>query len=171
MRELVTGRRAPIVHELTHMLLGYTRANGHWTEEGIASYMQDKYGEDNTFPTRKMPYAIMKVILEEQAMLPMTRVFEDRDRRGVFNYGDRWTRWLAYTQSSSFCTYLIETYGLKKFMMVYDQPYESQDFERAFGKTADKLVDDWLAAIRRLDRDLTVSRTMYRRFNDFAHRR
>jgi hypothetical protein len=41
----VAGRRSPIIHELTHMLAGYTWSHGHWTTEGFASYMQDKYGK------------------------------------------------------------------------------------------------------------------------------
>ena len=130
--------------------------------------MQDKHGEDRAFPTRKLPHAIMKVLLEEQAMLPMIQVMKDRDRRGVFGRGHRWDRWLAYTQSSSFCKYLIETYGFQKFMAVYDQTYEKQDFQGAFGKPVDRLIEEWLTMIRTLDRDLTISRRIYRRFSDFA---
>ena len=45
--------RAPVIHELTHVLAGYTASNGHWSQEGFASYMQDRYGRDITFPSRK----------------------------------------------------------------------------------------------------------------------
>jgi hypothetical protein len=43
--------RSPIIHELTHVVAGYTASNGHWTQEGFASYMQDEYGEDRA-PSR-----------------------------------------------------------------------------------------------------------------------
>ena len=164
----VAGRRAPIIHELIHMLVGYTRENGHWTQEGLASFMQDKHGEDRAFPTRKVPHALMKVILEEQEMLPMIQVMKDCDRIGPFGRGNRWERWLAYTQSSSFCKYLIDTHGLKKFMAVYDKPFEEQDFQDAFGKPAGRLIGDWLTMIRSLDRDMTRPRRIYRRFSNFA---
>ena len=75
---------------------------------------------------------------------------------------------LAYTQSSSFCNYLIETYGLKKFMALYDQAFEKQNFQGSFGKPVSGLIDDWLTMIRTLDRDLTISRRIYRRFSNFA---
>ena len=160
-------KRSPILHELTHMLAGYTRANGHWTQEGLASYMQDKYGEDKAFPTRNIPHALMKILMAENEILPMIRVMKDRDRTGVFGSSNRWERWIAYSQSSSFCKYLIETHGLKKFMAVYDKPFEKQNFQGAFGKPVESLVEDWLIMIRTVDRDLTASRNMYHRFNNF----
>lgn len=46
-------------------MAGYTASNGHWTQEGFASYMQDQYGEDHAFPTAKMADALVKVIAEE----------------------------------------------------------------------------------------------------------
>jgi len=160
-------RRSPIIHELTHMLAGYTRANGHWTQEGLASYMQDKHGEDKAFPTRKIPHALMKILMEENEMLPMIRVMKDRGRIGAFGSSNRWERWIAYSQSSSFCKYLIETHGLRKFMAVYDKPFEEQNFQGIFGKPVERLVEDWLIMIRTLDRDLTASRNIYRRFSNF----
>ena len=66
--------RAPIVHELTHVLAGYTAANGHWTQEGVASYMQDRYG----------------------SLLPMLDVMRDRTGNGTSDCGlDGSAGWLT----------------------------------------------------------------------------
>ena len=149
----VTEMRSPIIHELTHVLAGYTASNGHWTQEGFASYMQDQYGEDHAFPTAKMAHALVKVIAEEGALLPMALVMRDRNRQTYFGTRTPWERWLAYTQSTSLCRYLIERYGKELFVQLYDVPVELVDFERLYGKTGGMLVDEWLSYVRALPLD------------------
>jgi hypothetical protein len=145
--------RSPIIHELTHVVAGYTASNGHWTQEGFASYMQDEYGEDRAFPTGKMAHALVKVISEEATLLPMDYVMRDRNRQMYFGTRTPWERWLAYTQSTSLCRYLIERYGKERFVQLYDVPVERVDFERLYGKTAGMLVDEWLSHVRALPLD------------------
>ena len=142
--------RSPIIHELTHVVAGYTAANGHWTQEGFASYMQDEYGEDRAFPTAHMAHALVKVISEEATLLPMEYVMRDRNRQTYFGTRTPWERWLAYTQSTSLCRYLIERYGKERFLQLYDAPVELVDYERLYRKTAETLVDEWLSHVRAL---------------------
>jgi hypothetical protein len=149
----VKEMRSPIIHELTHVVAGYTASNGHWTQEGFASYMQDEYGEDRAFPTANMAHALVKVISEEATLLPMAYVMQDRNRRTYFGTRTPWERWLAYTQSTSLCRYLIERYGKERFGQVYDVPVERVDFERLYEKTAGMLVDEWLSHVRALPLD------------------
>jgi hypothetical protein len=59
-------------------------------------------------------------------------------------------RWTAYTQSTSFCAYLIETYGAVRFLQVYDVAVERADFAGAFGKPAHVLIEEWLAHVAAL---------------------
>jgi hypothetical protein len=157
----VHERRAPIVHELTHVLAGYTSANGHWTQEGFASYMQDQYGEDEAFPTQKMAHALVKVIRREGSFLPMLDVMRDRARGKYFGLGTPWERWLAYTQSTSLTSYLIETYGVEKFLKIYDQPVEAVDFAGVYGKSVDALIDDWSRFVTELPGDTSAARAVY----------
>lgn len=153
--------RSPIIHELTHVLAGYTASNGHWTPEGFASYMQDQYGEDSAFPTRKMAHALVKVIVEEGSLLPMLDVMRDRNRKMYFGLRTPWERWLAYTQSASLCLYLIERYGKERFLKLYDVPFELIDLERLYGKKAEGLVDEWLGDVRALPIDTAEARAFY----------
>jgi hypothetical protein len=153
--------RAPIVHELTHVLAGYTSANGHWTQEGFASYMQDRYGEDVAFPTQRMAHALVKVIREEGRFLPMLEVMRDRGRRTYFGLGTPSDRWLAYTQSTSLCRYLIETYGAERFFTLYDRPFEAMDFTAVYGKSAEGLIDEWLRFIADVPADLGPARRVF----------
>ena len=157
----VKDMRSPIVHELTHVLAGYTASNGHWTQEGFASYMQDRYGEDRAFPTRRMAHALVKVIVEERSLLPMRDVMRDRDRRTYFGLRAPWERWLAYTQSTSLCFHLIERYGAERFLKAYDVPFELIDFNGLYGKSADALVDEWLGEVGTVRGDTERARAVF----------
>lgn len=153
--------RAPIIHELTHILAGYTFANGHWTPEGLASYMQDRYGEDRAFPSRGISHALTKVIIEEDVFLPMTEVMADRRREGYFGKGSTWNRWLAYTQSTSLCQYLIERYGMERFLQIYDRPVEAMDFPRIYGKSGEALVREWKNFLMNYEKDTGKARRTF----------
>jgi hypothetical protein len=152
--------RAPIIHELTHVLAGYTAANGHWTQEGFASYMQDQYGEDEAFPTQRMAHALVKVLGEEGRTLPMLEVMRDRNRAKYFGLRTPWERWVAYTQSTSFSRYLIERYEPQRFLKLYDAPFEAIDFRGLYGQTAEALVNDWLSYVSQLPGDTTRARAI-----------
>jgi hypothetical protein len=154
--------RAPIIHELTHVLAGYNASNGHWTQEGFASYMQDRYGEDSAFPTQKMAHALVKVLGEEGSSIPMLEVMRDRNRTKYFGLQNPWARWVAYTQSTSFCSFLIERYGPEKFFKVYNAPFEAVDFKGVYGKTAEVLVDEWLSYVNELPSDTARARIIFR---------
>jgi len=162
--------RAPIIHELTHVLAGYTAANGHWTQEGFASYVQDQYGEDDAFPTHKVAHALVKVIRQEGSFLPMLEVMRDRSRRRYFGLQTPWERWLAYTQSTSFCRYLIERFGSEKFFGLYNVPFEAIDFMGLYGKTAEALVDDWLRFVTDLPTETATARTIFQNMRGFRGR-
>jgi len=164
----IESKRSPIVHELTHMLAGYTRANGHWTTEGFASHMQDRHGGDIAYPTRRMPYELMRVILDNNAALPMIEVMKDRRRETYFGKRNLWHRFLAYAQSSSFSTYLIDTYGIQKFIAIYNQAYEDQDFQAAFGKSGPALVADWQSHVRAQTLNLRRARRVYRNIREYT---
>jgi len=162
--------QAPIIHELTHVLAGYTPSNGHWTQEGFASYMQDRYGEDNAFPTRKMAHDLIKVLDEERSLLPMLEVMKDRNRTNYFGLGTPWERWLAYTQSTSFCRYIIERYGQETFFKLYDAPFGAIDFQGLYGRTAEALVNDWLSYVSELPTDTAKARRIFQNMKRFLHK-
>lgn len=166
----VRERRAPIIHELTHVLAGYTAANGHWTQEGFASCMQDEYGEDDAFPTQKMAHALVRVIREEGVFLPMLAVMRDRRRGKYFGLGTPWERWIAYTQSTSFTRYLIDRYGAERFFKIYDQPVEAMDFAGLYEKSVEALIEEWSRFVTDLPNDTSAARAVYRRMRGDGRR-
>jgi hypothetical protein len=97
----VKEMRSPIIHELTHVLAGYTASNGHWTQEGFASYLQDQYGEDHAFPTAKhglhslkraLPHLIERVsdpTIAETDLSPLERAARDWRESVLSDLGGR----------------------------------------------------------------------------------
>ncbi len=156
----VRERRAPIIHELTHVLAGYTASNGHWTQEGFASYMQDRYGEDIAFPTQRMAHGLVKALREDGRLLPMLEIMKDRDRATYFGLRTPWSRWLAYTQSTSFCQFLIERYGKERFFEIYDRSVETMDFTGLYGRTAEVLIAEWSSYVAALPSDTARARAV-----------
>jgi hypothetical protein len=67
---------------------------------------------------------------------------------------------VAYTQSTSLCSYLIERYGSERFFKVYDVPVEAVDFTGLYGKTAEALVEEWLAYVAQLPADTVRARAI-----------
>jgi hypothetical protein len=123
--------------------------------------MQDRYGEDHAFPTQRMAHALVKVPAEDGRLLPMLDVMKDRNRTKYFGLPTPGDRWVAYTQSTSLCAYLIERYGHEKFFLVYDRPFEGIDFPGLYGKGAAALVDEWLGYVKALPADVASARALY----------
>jgi hypothetical protein len=51
---------APIVHELAHIVAGYDSATGHWTQEGFASFVQDRFGSNAAYPTFRTAHELAR---------------------------------------------------------------------------------------------------------------
>ncbi|MEQ9495799.1 MAG: tetratricopeptide repeat protein [Deltaproteobacteria bacterium] len=79
----------------------------------------------------------------------------------------------AYTAAGSFVRYLIDTYGMEKFAVLY----RDNDFDRAYGRSLDGLVTEWEGFVERLPLspdDLLIAEHRFRRPSIFqkvcAHR-
>jgi hypothetical protein len=161
---------APIVHELTHVVAGYDSSLGHWTQEGLASFMQDRHGSNEAYPTYRLPHALARLVADKDELLPMKEVMHDRRRQRYFGIARPWERWLAYVQSTSFVTWLIDVYGLDRFRRIYNRPVEDIDFVAAYGKSSDALTADWMGFVRGQDRPSARAEALYNRTYAFTHR-
>jgi hypothetical protein len=141
--------RAPTVHELTHMVAGYTRANSHWSQEGLASYVQDRFGTNTAYPTYGETHGIVRMMQRNGDMLPMRAVLQARDRQAYFGISNPIERWAAYAQSASFVRWLVETQGgMDRFRRIYDRKFEDTDFQGVYGSSADALIAAWQDFLR-----------------------
>lgn len=162
----VARNRSAILHELTHVVAGYNRPSGHWSQEGFASFVQDQFGSNNSYPTYKRPDELVRIILSNDDLLPMDEVMADRRRRKYFAIlREPWLGWHAYTQSSSFVSYLIGKYGTTPFHAIYNKAVEDMDFDAAYGLSKDQLIADWLASVRQRAAPTDQARRLYNMLN------
>ncbi|MEY9977908.1 hypothetical protein [Lysinibacillus sp. RC79] len=65
----------PLVHELTHSLLGYgnnfDKSRGYFTQEGFATYMGDKYGKNESYT-----HKLMKYFIDSNKFIPISKLID-----------------------------------------------------------------------------------------------
>jgi hypothetical protein len=149
----------PLVHELTHSLLGYGNNfddnMGYLTQEGFATYMEDQHGGQFSYS-----HKLMKYFTDSNKVIPLSKLTDlNQDeayfRPALVEQKDYTLQWMSYTHSCSFITYLIDTYGLKKFEEIYNQDRLSEKIKDVYGKELNELEKDWLDFIQTTQTELT----------------
>ncbi|WP_080848644.1 hypothetical protein [Cytobacillus gottheilii] len=149
----------PIVHELSHILLGYGKnfdaSSGFITQEGIAEYFQQKYGTNNFYPH----HSHMRFLKQFNKVYPLSLLASTENSFELFrpnmSSDDGYKiQQIAYVQAGSFISYLIETYGMEKFESIYNEQNLTDTIETVYGKNLLELEEDWLLF---LENQLTLS--------------
>lgn len=145
--------RYPLVHEMTHSLLGYGNNfgsdHGYFTQEGFASYMEDQYGNNKLYFEK-----FMKHYLDSDKLIPISKLIDPNQDDVYFRpelsskEENRVMMEMSYTHAASFVTYLIDTYGLEKFEQIYNEKELAKKIEEVYGKIGSELEKDWLAFIQ-----------------------
>jgi hypothetical protein len=139
--------RTAIVHELTHIIAGAGQHPGGILDEGLAVYLQAKFGgpDDRSFPTRgrHLHAETARVAARYRRLLPLAMTIEIRR---TFDRGP--ARTLAYLESGSFVQFLIDRRGLDAFMLVY---HGAAAWPEAFGCGMEMLETDWLRELSRVN--------------------
>ena len=101
------AKNSPLKHELMHMISMYkwkdTPDSTHWMNEGLATYAGgacDRYSLEE----------IYKYLLQSKKLLPIKLLTDD-----FYNQNDM----ITYTQSAFVCKYLIQNYGMEKFIKLW----------------------------------------------------
>ncbi|OEH94185.1 hypothetical protein [Bacillus solimangrovi] len=141
--------RAGIIHELTHAMLGY-QFGGYFTQEGLAVYIQNKYGEFG-YPSSDISiHSLMSYFKENNKYIPLETLMNEEL---VSNFGGKYAnevlQWMAYTEAGSFTEYLIDEYGLEMFMQLYNQPELASKVEEVYKKPLSQLEEEWLNFIKK----------------------
>ncbi|WP_430786057.1 hypothetical protein VBD025_12800 [Virgibacillus flavescens] len=146
----------PIVHEMTHTLLGYGEnfgsTRGFFTQEGYAVYMESEYGESTLMNYGFSTHEIVKLLMNKDKNLPLNKLitqgFDTSYFRPVMNDpGDNALQWMSYMHAGSFVTYLIEKYGREDFEKVYNQANLPKKLNEVYGKSEQELEKEWLTYI------------------------
>ncbi|QED46063.1 gluzincin family metallopeptidase [Cytobacillus dafuensis] len=160
----IRTNKYPLVHEMTHTLLGYgdnfDSSKGYFTQEGYATFMENKYGKQS-YPEHKM----MKYFIDNNKAIPLFKLIDvNKDdelfRPTLLDYKDYTLQWISYTHSGSFVTYLIDTYGIEKFEQIYNKDNLLERLQKVYGKTVDELENDWLNYIQQYVTELTTEDKM-----------
>lgn len=156
--------RYPLIHELTHSLLGYGKdfdtSSGYFTQEGFASYLEEKYGENKTYP-----HKLVKYFMDANKLIPISNLIDSNLDESYFRpvlitEKDVTLRLMSYTHASSFVTYLVETYGLEKFEQIYNEKDLSKKVAEVYGKNISELENEWIVFLNKDSNTLTYEEKM-----------
>lgn len=147
----IRNNQHPLVHELTHSLLGYGSDfgsdRGYFTQEGYAVYMENQYGKTG-YPAHK----VVNYLASQNKRVPLEKLIsKDTDdqffRHSSKKEGDIALQWISYTEAGSFITYLIDVYGLERFEKIYNQDNLEKKLYEVYGKNSGELEQEWLQYI------------------------
>ena len=143
-----------MVHEFTHYLLGLSKATqkrvvfqgerqsfgNRLLDEGFGVFVEEKLTETpRVFPnfgkeTHEAYWQLRRNL--EKPIWPIVQAEYYRSHPS-----QREMTRLAYLQQGSFCKYLVETYGLEKFLALFKSGLDGA--EDIYGKTMEDLDKDW----------------------------
>jgi hypothetical protein len=132
----VRNKKAAIVHEVTHIIASHS--DNRFFSEGLAIYFQERFGEDQAFPS------FSGVPLDELARTNKKRLFpinELSNSNYIFRQVGTEERKIAYIQTGSFFSFLIETYGEQKVKALHNSV--SLDYAKVYGKNLRELEREW----------------------------
>ena len=134
----VENCRAPIVHELAHVVL--RDRNDRFFCEGVATYFQERYGRKKAFPNFSGDR--LKAILRrnQKHIRPIPELARNND---AFDAAEASVdgRKIAYIQAGSFVCFLVERYGEKTLAEL--NSHENLDYDAVYGKTLPPLERKW----------------------------
>jgi hypothetical protein len=139
------GRDTTLIHELTHAVAGEPYGDNLLLAEGLAVHVHGVLSPDTEsqsyaqFPIHQIAKAVIKKDAEEFSVSSLYQ------KRSVFRSLDKTDlkttigRSYAYVVSGSFVKFLIDRYGVKKFMRVYN----NGEFFITYGRDLTELEHDW----------------------------
>lgn len=132
---------APVGHELSHMVLG--RSASLSLEEGACSYMQSLVSDTPDIHSAGVPvHVYAKTLLANSPTAhDISQTIGKMSTRTPYNVGK--TRSPFYALSHSFVKYLVETYGIEKFMTLYNQGHTASYYAEVYGKPFETLRMEW----------------------------
>ncbi|KML31371.1 hypothetical protein [Priestia aryabhattai] len=150
-----------LCHELTHTLLGFGNQkanefnieNGYFSQEGMAVYLQEKLDpQKKVFPTNSLKLdSIVKYLNENNRIIPLENLASNTLGQTYFNSSDKEISnkllWESYIEAGSFVKYLIDNYGINKFLKVYNSHNFKGSVKKVYGEELKDLEKEWLINI------------------------
>lgn len=145
MLRFVREGAAPIFHEMTHMLVGYSPSQS--LAEGFADVVQSRFrpGQASAFMAAGTdPDAMSRAALVVQG----PAFFKTLGGFGNYTWQDPESRKDFYYCSWSFVRFLLKRAPLEKFWPVYDSGGGDEEYLRSYGASREDLVAAWRKSLR-----------------------
>ena len=134
---------APIAHETTHII--YPKFSLLSLREGLASYCHEKFGGNPTVFSFGVPvHEHVRYLNNTQPAMFKETLDIIGDLLGELPYAEGETRAIYYTISHSLAKYIVETYGIDSYMLLYESDPYNVSFENVLGISLDELKEEWL---------------------------
>jgi len=132
-----------VVHEVTHVVAASAYRPNRFYDDGLAVYLQTKFGVASSFPDfgRDLHQETVATAEKSGGFLPLAET--EKTRRTT---RDSDLRRLAYLQEGSFTRFLIERDGVEKYLRVYF----GESLEDVYGQDLEALEDEWRALLAEL---------------------
>jgi len=136
-----------IIHELTHVhAVSHFRTKEkseygrRFFDDGLAVFLQHRFGESAEYPNYGQD--LYRAVSESSISYGGLIALKDAENlRNSAKTGEG--RRLAYLQEGAFTQYLIENYGLDKYLKIY----AGKNIETVTGKTFSQLEKEWVTLI------------------------
>lgn len=118
--------------------------------QGAFAYiMQDLYGKQPGEISKGFPIHSVAAIAADYLTLENTQQVASTDENILeFSYSER-TDYYILTQS--FIQYLIDQYGIEKFLAYYQHSIQ-ETYQSVFGKSLEQLKDDWIKFLKKQEK-------------------
>lgn len=136
----VQNKKAAIIHEVTHILTNNNTIP--FYAEGIAVCFQERFGEDDGFPTMNGEDIDSVLNANCEHLFGLQELI---DNRRVFSAIGTGPRIAAYMQSGSFFDFLLSTYGKESLSRLESKG--GITFEDVYGNSLNTLEEKWKAKI------------------------
>lgn len=132
----------PLVHELTHIISPYTKS--FTFSEGVACYIHDLIGSTDIYPNGPEPInQLISESYDPKYDYLIDYLGNTSNGSNTLYTSNKDVRWTYYAYSSSLTHYLVEKYGMGKYMELYISDFENETFVELFGDTRESILLNW----------------------------
>jgi hypothetical protein len=132
----VRNNTSALLHEIVHI---YAPSSNRFLAEGLAVYLHTKLAGNPAFPNfaEALPRVAARSLSAVNSLEPLNRVQTPRPLTDVMD--ER----IACVLAGAFVEFLIDRYGLVSFRSLY----ETDNYEKAYGKSLQALEKEWRLTI------------------------
>ena len=139
-----------LVHEIGHLVACPSFLGSSLLNEGLAVHLHSKFAEYRSRRTGKivdLHKTVAQAFMPQRGLVPLSVLIHDNLAFGNYLKGREAAmgRSQAYIQAGSFVKFLVDTYGISKFM----QAYRKAPFEMVYNKPLAELEKEWVTFLKK----------------------